>query len=86
MRGTPGATVTVGDPGLANTFGDAALDLKTFAGTGTAVYAPDLVLEPAAVAAPTIEPSGKTVRFSFAAVSNGSVAVPLRRSSPPRSR
>ena len=48
-RARTGLTVQAGDPGIANAYGDTTYDLNHFAGTGTAVYAPDLVFEPAAV-------------------------------------
>jgi hypothetical protein len=76
MSGTPGANVTLGDPGIANNFGDAAYDLKHFAGAGTSIYSAPLVFEPQAATTPKVMTSGETIGFPFTAISNGAPTAP----------
>lgn len=79
LAGTPGDTVQIGDPGIANHYGDTTYDLKSFLGSGgTTVYSAPLVFTPAVVATPYVATSGKSIGFTFTAVSNGVPVLPTQ--------
>ena len=78
MAGTVGNSVQVGDPGIANSFGDTAYDLKSVSGSGTAVYSPPLAFTPSVSATPYVASSGKIIGFTFNAISDGSTVIPTQ--------
>lgn len=83
MAGTPDATVTAGNPGIANFYGDAAYNLVNFAGTGSAVYSAPLIFEAAAAVIPKVMTSGKTIGFVFKAISGGATTNAIQALLPP---
>jgi len=77
FQGTDGATVALGQPGIANAYGDTAYDVKTITGGGTAVYSPDLIFEAAARAVPKVMSSGGTISIGFTTIGAGSMTKPV---------
>ncbi len=78
MAGTNGTNVQVGDPGIANFFGNTLHDVGSISGSGSAVYSTPLTFMPAVTATPYVATSGKTIACTFNAISNNSVATPTQ--------
>jgi hypothetical protein len=72
LSGTVGATVALGDAGLANSFGDSTTNLTTASGSGTAVYAAPLVWTPTVkVKEAHIGSSGETLFLYLSTIATG---------------
>lgn len=78
-----GDTVVIGDAGLVELGGAAALRWASVAGSGTAVYGDAMPFVPAASCVATVGTSGRTVTLAFAAKSDSSPVTPLAVLTPP---
>ena len=79
LGGTTGAVPNVGDPGLANDFGDAAYNLTSITGSGSMVYCDPIVSQPSAgISKAHVGTSGKTVAFFFKSLGNQQETIPLQ--------